>query len=49
MKKYKYLLDLPGFKPWSVRFKFLTISKRLIFRISFYNSKFNEKVIETIL
>ena len=43
MKDHKYLLDLPGVKPWSVRFKKLTFTNRLIIRISFYNSIKNEK------
>ena len=42
IKKYKYLLDLPGGKPWSIRLKYLALSERLIIRISFYNSKFGE-------
>jgi len=37
-KNHKYLLDLPGVKPWSVRMKYLLIMDSLIFRISFYNS-----------
>jgi hypothetical protein len=39
-KNHKYLLDLPGFKPWSIRFKFLLFMARVIFRISFYNPKY---------
>jgi hypothetical protein len=42
IKDHKYLLDLPGFKPWSVRFKYLMSSNRLIIRISFYNKDFGE-------
>jgi hypothetical protein len=42
MKDHKYLLDLPGFKPWSIRFKFLPLCERLFIRVSFYNSKYNE-------
>lgn len=38
-KKHKYLLDLPGFKPWSIRLKYLFIMNSLVFRISFYDSK----------
>lgn len=37
MKKYKFLFDLAGTKPWSVRFKFLMATSRLVIRISFYN------------
>ena len=43
LKKHKYLLDLPGFQPWSVRFKYLCLCERVFIRISFYNSKFEEK------
>jgi hypothetical protein len=42
-KKHKYLLDLPGVKPWSVRLKYLFVMNSVVFRISFYNSKNNEK------
>ena len=42
-KKHKYLLDLPGVKPWSVRLKYLLIMNSLIFRISFYDSNTGEK------
>jgi len=42
-KKHKYLLDLPGVKPWSVRIKYLFIMNSVVFRISFYNSKNGEK------
>ena len=38
-KSHKYLLDLPGVKPQSVRLKYLLIMNSLVFRISFYNSK----------
>jgi hypothetical protein len=38
-KKYKYLLDLPGYKPWSLRLKYLFVMNSLVFRVSFYNSK----------
>jgi hypothetical protein len=37
-KNYKYLLDLPGVKPWSIRLKYLFVMNSLVFRISFYNS-----------
>lgn len=40
---YKYLLDLPGYKPWSVRLIELYLSRSLPIRIIFYNSKWNEK------
>jgi hypothetical protein len=43
LKKHKYLLDLPGLQPWSVRFKYLCLCERVFIRISFYNSKFDEK------
>jgi hypothetical protein len=43
LKKHKYLLDLPGLQPWSVRFKYLCLCERVFIRISFYNSKFEEK------
>ena len=42
-KSHKYLLDLPGVKPWSVRLKYLFVMNSIIFRISFYNSKNGEK------
>lgn len=45
--KYKYLLDLPGSKPWSVRFKELLLTKSLIIKfdvedywINFYSVLF---------
>ena len=45
--KYKYLLDLPGSKPWSVRFKKLLLTKSLIIKfdvedywINFYSVLF---------
>jgi hypothetical protein len=38
-KKHKYLLDLPGMKPWSVRLKYLFVMNSPVFRVSFYNSK----------
>jgi hypothetical protein len=43
LKKYKYLLDLPGVKPWSIRLKYLFLTKKFIIRISFYNSMKKEK------
>jgi hypothetical protein len=42
-KNHKYLLDLPGVKPWSVRLKFLFLMNSPVFRISFYNSNIGEK------
>ena len=42
-KNHKYLLDLPGVKPWSVRLKYLFLMNSIVFRISFYNSKNGEK------
>jgi hypothetical protein len=41
-KNHKYLLDLPGFKPWSIRFKFLLSTLRPIIRISLHNSEYQE-------
>ncbi len=41
-KSHKYLLDLPGFKPWSIRFKFLLSTQRPIIRVSLHNSKYSE-------
>jgi hypothetical protein len=43
LKNHKYLIDLPGLKPWSVRLILLTLTKRLFIRISFYDSNRNEK------
>lgn len=43
MKDHKYLLDLPGVKPQSVRLKYLTVMERLIIRISFYDPSRGEK------
>jgi hypothetical protein len=40
LKNHKYLLDLPGDQPWSIRFKFLMMMERVVFRISFYNSEY---------
>jgi len=37
-KNHKYLLDLAGYKPWSVRLKYLFLMNSLVFRISFYYS-----------
>ena len=42
MKKHKYLLDLPGVKPWSVRLKNLFMTESLVIRISFFDSKKGE-------
>ena len=42
--KYKYVLDLPGRKPWSVRLIELYMSKSLPIRILFYYSKWNEDI-----
>jgi hypothetical protein len=42
LKNHKYLLDLPGYKPWSLRLKYLFFTGRLIIRISFFNSQYNE-------
>ena len=42
-KHHKYLLDLPGFQPWSIRLKFLFSTQRPIIRVSFYNSDYGEK------
>ena len=39
---YKYILDLPGLKPWSVRLIELYMSKSLPIRVLFYNSKWGE-------
>jgi hypothetical protein len=43
IKDSKYLLDIPTIKPWSIRFKFLALTNKVIFRISFYNSKYGER------
>ena len=43
LKKHGYLLDLPGYKPWSVRLKYLFLTESVIIRIAFYNSQRNEK------
>lgn len=42
--KYKYVLDLPGFKPWSVRLIELYMSTSLPVRILLYNSKWDEDI-----
>ena len=42
VKDHKYLLDLPGVKPQSLRLKYLFLAQRAIFRVSFYNSKIDE-------
>lgn len=40
--KYKYVLDLPGFRPWSVRLIELYLSKSLPIRIIQYYKKWGE-------
>ena len=42
-KSHKYLLDLPGNRPWSIRLKYLFLMNSIVFRISFYNSKYCER------
>jgi hypothetical protein len=42
-KNHKYLLDLPGNRPWSIRLKYLFLMNSPVFRISFYNSKYCER------
>ena len=42
LKDHKYLIDLPGSKPWSVRFKYLALAEKAVIRISFFNSKYDE-------
>lgn len=42
--KYKYVFDLPGVKPWSVRLIELYMSKSLPIRILLYNSKWGEDI-----
>ena len=39
---YKYVLDLSGIKPWSVRLIELYMSQSLPIRVMFYKSKWNE-------
>jgi hypothetical protein len=39
--KYKYVLDLPGYYPWSVRLIELYLSKSLPIRVSLYNTNEN--------
>ena len=41
-KKFKYLLDLPGYKPWSIRLKYLLCMSRVVIRLSFYRSEWRE-------
>ena len=41
-KNYKYLFDLPGYRPWSIRLKYLFFMDRYIIRISFHNKNWNE-------
>jgi len=43
IKDSKYLIDLPSTKPWSIRFKYLALTEKVIFRISFYNTNYGEK------
>lgn len=38
---YKYVLDIPGYRPWSVRLIELYMSKSLPIRILLYNSQIN--------
>jgi hypothetical protein len=40
---YKYVLDIPGFRPWSVRLIELYMSKSLPIRILFHNSQWGEE------
>ena len=42
LKDHKYLVDLPGSKPWSIRFKYLALAEKVVIRISFFNSKYDE-------
>lgn len=42
VKDHKYLLDLSGVKPQSLRFKYLLLAERVVFRISFYNPEIGE-------
>ena len=42
IKDHKYILDLPGVKPQSVRLKYLAQMERVIIRVSFYNKAKNE-------
>jgi hypothetical protein len=37
LKDHKYLLDLPGWKPWSVRMKFLFLLDRVPIRVSLFD------------
>jgi hypothetical protein len=40
---YKYLINMPGSAPWSIRFKYLFLTKRIVINIKFYNSKDNDE------
>ncbi len=40
---YKYLINLPGSAPWSIRFKYLFLTKRVVINIKFYSSKENNE------
>lgn len=42
--KYKFLLDLPGNKPWSIRLIELYMSKSLPIRVILYNKKWGEDI-----
>jgi hypothetical protein len=42
IKNHKYILDLPGVKPQSLRLKYLYLMDRVIIRVSFYDSSMNE-------
>lgn len=43
MCKYKYVFDLPGRFPWSVRSPFLELSNSQIVRIDMYNKRWDEE------
>ena len=43
MCKYKYVFDLPGRFPWSVRSPFLELSKSQILKINLFNGRWNEE------
>lgn len=43
MCKYKYVFDLPGRFPWSVRSPLLELSNSQIIRIDLFNQRWNEK------
>jgi hypothetical protein len=42
IKDHKYILDLPGVKPQSLRLKCLFFMSRVVIRVSFYNPEFGE-------